>query len=130
MAGSLDTSIVLRVLLEDIPEKTQAAVDLLSRPDAKFRVEAVVFTEAAHVMTRNYQLSRSKVAEVLMGFASMECVDCDEAVINEALEIFVGHPALSFEDCYLTVAARERTGGPLYTFDKKLARQVEWAKTP
>jgi len=130
MTGSLDTSVVLRLLLEDIPEKTQAAMDLLSRPGAKFRVEAVVFTEAAHVMTRNYQLSRSRVAEVLAGFASMECVDCDEAVINEALEIFAGHPALSFEDCYLAVAARERTGGPLYTFDKKLARQVEWAETP
>ena len=70
MTSSLDTSVVLRLLLEDIPEKTQAAMDLLSRPGAKFRVEAVVFTEAAHVMTRNYQLSRSRAAEVLAGFAA------------------------------------------------------------
>ncbi len=42
----------------------------------------------------------------------------------DALELFAGHPTLSYEDCLLVAHARRDGAEPLWTFDQKLANQT------
>ncbi len=49
-------------------------------------------------------------------------------MIAKALKIYVIQPVLSFEDCCLSVYAELNDASPLYTFDKKLARQLSQAR--
>lgn len=124
MRGSLDTSVVLRLLLNDIPKQTRQAAEILERPNGRLAVEMIVFVEAAHVLERYYQLSRLDISELMRGFAQLEVISCDRALLTAALDDFVRHPALSFEDCCLAAQAETAKAQPLYTFDQKLANQL------
>ncbi len=123
MNGSLDTNVVLRLLVQDIPEQTQQAVALVERA-AQMAVADVVFVESAHVLERYYRLSRLDIDELLRSFMQLEVINCNRSMLRQALEYFTAHPALSFEDCCLAVYAELDDAQPLYTFDKKLAAQL------
>jgi predicted nucleic acid-binding protein len=55
-------------------------------------------------------------------------LDGNRALFAKALPLFATHPALSLEDCCLSVYAELDGATPLWTFDQKLARQVTGAE--
>ncbi len=128
MRGSLDTSVVLRLLLNDIPEQTREAAKLLRRSGGQLVVADLVFVEMAHVLERYYQLSRLDISELIRSFMQLEVIACNRELIGPALDSFVTHSALSFEDCCLATAAGLNQAQPLYTFDQKLAKQLSQAE--
>ncbi|WP_105034615.1 hypothetical protein [Cryobacterium aureum] len=44
---------------------------------------------------------------------------------DRALALYVGHPKLSCDDCYLVTSADMTSNQPLCTFDRKLASQTD-----
>jgi len=99
-AGSVDTNVVLRLLLND----------------------AVI--EMVFALDRYYGFTRLQIAEAVDGFMKLQKISCNQALFERALPLYVNHPGLSFEDCCLTVYAQLTNAEPLWTFDKKLATQV------
>jgi len=73
-------------------------------------------------------LNRSQIAEAIEGLASLMEINCNNALIENALPIFKSHPGLTFEDCCLATYASLSDAEPLWTFDKKLSSQVKNTK--
>ncbi len=127
MSGSLDTNIVLRLMRHDIPEQTKQAATLLDSARAPFEVADTVFIKVAHVLERYYTVDRLTIKTLISEFMRLESVHCNRELLDASLIPYVAHPALSFEDCYLAAHAEHNKALPLYTFDQKLAHQLDEA---
>jgi predicted nucleic-acid-binding protein len=128
LAGSLDTNVLLRLLLKDQPEQHQAVLALLDNSSGSFEVADTAIIEVAFVLERNYGFTRTAIAEDIGSLTMLPKLSCNRALFELALPLFVAHPGLSFEDCCLSVYAELQAATPLWTFDKKLASQATGAK--
>src|SRR5665213_2034107 len=122
--GSLDTNVLLRLLINDIPEQHMAAKNLLVTADAQVAVADTVIIELVFVLDRYYGFSRLQIAETIDGLSKLKELNFNRILFELATSVFVGHPALSFEDCCLSVYAKLNDAEPLWTFDQKLSKQV------
>jgi predicted nucleic-acid-binding protein len=128
VAGSIDTNIVLRLLINDVPEQHQAALRLFNSAQGQLEVADIAFMEVVFVLQKGYEFSRKQVATAIEGIMAIPKFNCNRKLLKLALKLFLEHPALSFEDCCLSVYAELNKAVPLWTFDKKLAQQAVNAK--
>ncbi|VAZ83843.1 tRNA(fMet)-specific endonuclease VapC [Mycobacterium persicum] len=126
--GSLDANVVLRLLLNDVPDQHAAAVALLESADAPFVVSDFAIIEVVFALCRHYEFSRAAAAEAIEGLMSLTQIDCNRVLFKLALPFFTDHPKLSFEDCCLATHAELSNATPLWTFDRKLAGQAQSAR--
>jgi len=124
LSGSLDANVLLRLLLNDLPNQHQAVVSLFQNASGQFVVSDTAIIETVFVLDRNYNFSRSAIVETMEGLMSLTEINCNQRLFTKALPIFVKNVGLSFEDCCMTVYAELNDAKPLWTFDKKLAKQV------
>lgn len=123
-SGSLDANVVLRLLLDDVPEQHRLAVMLLRSPGTLV-VSDTALIETIFVLGRAYELSRRQQAEAILGLLRQPGIAGSVEHFETAFALYLAHPKLSFEDCYLAVAAEQSGNRPLWTFDKKLATQTD-----
>lgn len=124
IAGSLDTNVLLRLLLNDIPEQHAAAKRLIQEAESQLVVTDIAMIELVFVLERYYVLTREQVGEAVMGIVQLNKISANRALFEAVLPLYIDHPALSFEDCCLSAYAKLTNAQPLWTFDKKLARQA------
>jgi predicted nucleic-acid-binding protein len=117
---SLDTNVVLRFLLSDVPEQTDKATSLIESQTVY--VTDVIIVEAIYVLEKVYQLSRSDICELINGFLGFSNVVHNPRFLIETIDLYKGHPSLSIVDCYACQEARAY-GNELITFDKRLVNQ-------
>ncbi|MDP3208962.1 MAG: PIN domain-containing protein [Rhodoglobus sp.] len=122
MNGSLDTNVILRLLLADVPAQHSSARALVE--SGRLHVSDAAVIETCFVLGRHYGLSRDEQCTVLGGFLAQPNIVCNLALLIDALELYSAHSNLSFEDCYLVSAAEHAGAVPLFTFDRKLARHT------
>ena len=127
MHCSLDTSILIRAITGDLPDKRAKVMELLSRDDIRCEVSDLAITETVYVLTRLHGYSREAVVKKLGFLLGLECVDYNRPLFDAVFPMFLLHPKLSFNDCCLGVYARLSSAEPLYTFDRKLANQIDSA---
>lgn len=128
-AGSLDANILLRMLLGDVPAQSQAVKKLYVEAVGSFDVADTALIEIAFVLSRPpYDFSRQLIGEAFRDIMDMPKLNCNRQLFDRVLPSFVSHPALSFEDCCLAVYAELNSAEPLWTFDKKLAKQAKQAE--
>lgn len=123
-SGSLDANVVLRLLLDDVPQQHQLAVALVRLP-VTLAVSDTALIETIFVLGRAYELSRPQQAEAILGLLRQPGITGSVEYFESAFALYLAHPKLSFEDCYLVVAAERSGDRPLWTFDKKLATQTD-----
>lgn len=126
--GSLDANVILRLLLDDIPEQHKAVVDLFKNADSQFTIADTAIIEVVFVLCRAYDFSRIQAAEAIEGLMQLTDISCNRILFENSLPLFLEHPSLSFEDCCLAAYAKLTSAEPLWTFDKKLANQVSSAE--
>ena len=128
---TIDTNILLSLILEDQPRQREKTVRMLIDPNRTFLVPDIVFAEALRVITKQGKISRAKATEsiykVLSAFYNLSY---DLHIVTEVFHDYVAHPALSFEDCYLAYYATKSGATPLWTFDKKLIQSLPNTKEP
>lgn len=125
--GSLDTSAIVRLLTNDIPVSRDNVARMIESTTSQFAIADMAVSEAVFVLGRQYGFTREEIASSLRALMLHAKINCNRVMIDGALELFVDHPALSFEDCCLAVYAELNDALPLYTFDKKLAHQASQA---
>lgn len=118
---SLDTNIVLRFLLDDVPEQSQKATNLIES-NAALYVTDVVVVETVYVLEKVFELSRSDICELMLGFLGFSNVVHNPRFLINAVELYTEHPALSIVDCYACEEARSYNN-ELITLDKRLITQ-------
>jgi uncharacterized protein len=128
--ASVDTNLLLRLVLNDIPEQIKSVKKLLARK-ARFEVSDLALTEMAFVLERVYKMERRVVVEFLLVIIRHPQFVCNKNLFERAIPLYLSEPALSINDCALLVYARLNNATPLYTFDKKLvAKSAGDAKIP
>ncbi len=121
--GSLDTSLLVRLFVFDLPKLSARTERLLSTPDAEFSVSDLAVYEMSFVLTAVYKFSRAQLADAVLTLMSIHNINCNRRMFGNAVETFTKHPKLSFADCCLAEYAALTEAVPLWTFDKKLATQ-------
>jgi predicted nucleic-acid-binding protein len=126
--GSLDTNVLLRLLLGDIPSQHNSVKRLFTEVSGQFSVADTAVIELVFALQRHYGFTRRQVAEAVTGLMQLSEINCNRTLFEKALSMFLEHPALSFEDTCLATYATLSNAEPLWTFDKKLANQTSSAE--
>lgn len=117
---SLDTNVVLRFLLNDVPPQTQKATKIIQ--DSQVYVTDVIVVEVIYVLEKVYMLGRSDVCTLVVNFLGFANVIYNTRFLLETVQRYEQYPALSIVDCYAAAEAKDYNN-QLVTFDKRLATQ-------
>lgn len=120
MMTSLDTNVVLRFLLDDVPEQTLKAKNFIIKH--KVYVTDVVVVEVIYVLEKIMLLPRSDIAKLVTDFLGFSSVVHNPYFLIEAIELYAHSPSLSIVDCYEAEEAKAYKN-KLVTFDKRLSTQ-------
>lgn len=123
----VDTNVLLRFLLQDIPEQYDQAKKLFSEAKLKkvsvFIPEIVIF-EIVFGLTNYYSLNREEIVDKVKSLLSTIYIEVEsKRLFQEACILYPTNSGLSFVDCFLLAKVRIE-GLNLFTFDKKLAKIV------
>lgn len=122
---AIDTNILIRYLVRDNPEQVSVADELLeglTTEEPGFICREVAM-EVAGVLERVYGFGRAEVRDSVLRLTLMDNLITENRidVVNAAFAY--GQGSAEFADLMI-LAAAERVGAtPLYTFDRKLARE-------
>jgi predicted nucleic acid-binding protein len=123
-AGILDSNVLLRYILRDIPDQADQTRTLL-RKIGVGEAEAVLlptsFLEIVYVLERQYRLGRDRIGDTLyeiLMLNGIRIVD-REQLLDAAIE-YRRRPGISFADAYHCAMARDFHSGSIISFDRKL----------
>jgi predicted nucleic-acid-binding protein len=119
---SLDTNIILRLLLHDVPEQLTRVVALIDNSKSgSLGIADAVFFECVWILSgKQYNFERELIGKLLLQVADIPQVNCNRAMLERAVPLYVKHKKISFVDACLAVYAELNDAMPLLTFDKKL----------
>jgi uncharacterized protein len=118
--NSLDTNVVLRYLLDDIPGQTIKAKQVIDGTQPSY-VTDVVLTEAVFVLERVIGMERADIVRLVGAFLHLPNLVYNDYLLDDTLELYGQQPSLSFVDCYAATETKIYKN-TLYTFDKQLAK--------
>ncbi len=125
---SIDTNILLRIILRDNTKQLARARDLLGR-HATFAVADIAIIELEYILTGYYKYSRQEFSDIVTKLLiSNQHITMNRQLFERALKLYMKYPTESFDDCCLAVYARLNNQSPLYTFDKKMARDLPYVE--
>lgn len=118
----VDANIVLRYLLDDHPELSQRAADILEYQSVILPIEAAC--EVVYVLQKIYEVERTIIAQQLTKLVDEMLVQMEKPrVFTKALEYY-SDSRLDFVDC-LRWSYHTEENQPIFTFDKKLNTLVQ-----
>ncbi|MDR0284738.1 MAG: PIN domain-containing protein [Propionibacteriaceae bacterium] len=121
--AALDTNVLLRLVIPDLPDQQRRARALLTLPGARYLVSDYVVVELVFTLDRHYGLTRDQIADTVSALIALDTFACHSERLAAALAFWRTHPKLSFEDCLMAGYAAARGAVPLWTFDHNLATQ-------
>ena len=124
---SLDTNIILRILLGDNAQQKRLASQLILNNDAIFYIDDYVIGEIVHVLEREHYI-RSEISDLINSLLINKIFDYDRNLFDEVFHKYLTHGSMSFNDCYIATKVARHQAEPLWTFDHKFATQSPTAK--
>ncbi len=125
---SLDTNIILRIVLQDIPEQCDKIIDLFMRQNISYHVADLAITETVYVLQKSYGWTREGIVEALQSMLDVACFKYNRELFDRVFPLYLEQPKLSFNDCCLAAYASLNEAEPLWTFDHELAKESGTAK--
>ena len=121
---ALDTNVLIRYLVGDVPEQAEAARSLIDKltPDEPGFICREVVLEVAWVLERSYRFTRPQVAEVLMDLTASDTLVVEQSDDVAAAAYRFRQGGVGFSDLMILRAAERADSTPLQTFDRRLAR--------
>ena len=115
----IDANVILRYLLNDHPERSQKAKQIIGENIVETPIEALC--EVVYVLTRTYGITRKEVADTLLNFyENTKCVLPHREAVIKGIKYF-GEKSLDFVDCLLA-GYYEAENITIHTFDSKLEK--------
>lgn len=117
----LDTNVLLRYFTRDDEEKDRAALALLTRVEqGQERVETLptVIFETVFTLQRFYQVPRPRIRALLLPIVRLRGLHLPgKTLLQDALDLYVAQPKLSFADAYHAVYLRKGKEAEIYSWD-------------
>ena len=125
----IDTNIMVRLITRDDEKMLKKVKKLFSHEEKLYVFEDTATMELVYVLsTSTYHYTREVIAEKIKEVLKLENLVCNKGLIEDALDLYVSHPKLSFVDCYLAAVTELSQEKPLWTLDHKLAAQCPVAQ--
>lgn len=125
---SLDANIVLRLILNDVPEQSDRAAEYVDT--SRCYLTDVVISECVFVLEKVYKLDKRFIKDAMEAFFDLVNVSFNETLIEETFNIYLSQKGLSFADGYSIAEARLK-GNELLTFDRAIIKKCSpTAKEP
>lgn len=124
---SIDTNVLLRYLLDDIPSQTTRIHELLlkaKKGEVRIDVPMLVIAEVFFVLASFYRLQKQNVCAQLADFCKLQYMDIEKREVVLATFALIQLNNIGFIDAFLLAHTREM-GSELCTFDKKLKRLAQ-----
>lgn len=127
---AIDTNVVLRCILGDVPAQRKKAAELLGQPGTLHYLSSQAILECIYVMEIAMEIPRAEVVDLMNLFLTRysASLEYDREMTKLAFPVYLENPKLSWVDCALAAEAETKHREPLFTFDKKLASQLAQAK--
>lgn len=119
-AVALDTNIVLRLILNDVPAQTQLAEHVIQTNHCE--LSDLALTETVFVLEKVYKMNRTDVTKNITAVIRNAKLNCNRLAFERALPVYQDTPGVSINDCLLVACAELNNTTPLMTFDQKLAK--------
>ena len=123
--GLIDTNILLRSVVGDVPEQAEAAGQLLDRiaqGEWSGFVPITVVQEFVFVLERTYSVPRADVAGAIRDMIAITNLEVEYAdVVLDCLDSYTVRQGISIPDAFHCALARARYGGAIVSFDRKLS---------
>lgn len=116
---SIDTDVIVRFLIRDIPGQAAKAIRLLE--GTQCYVTDVVITETIFVLEKIYAADRNDIAATIKGLIFRPNLICNRDLINAVIDLYTRHRSLSIIDCYAAMESKT-FGNDLATFDNDLLK--------
>jgi predicted nucleic-acid-binding protein len=118
----IDANIILRYVLNDNPELSPKAREIIDKNIVEVPVE--VLCEVIYILTGHYKVDRQNVGDKLKYFFDQtQCVLSNREAILRGLEFF-RYKSLDFVDCLLAGYA-DVNKDEIFTFDDKLQKLIQ-----
>jgi len=115
--NSLDTNIVLRYLLNDIPDQADKARHAIATSGCY--VTDVVVMEIIFVLEKVIEVERQDILQLLKAFLSLPNIIYNDYFLDQTIDLYGARRTLSIVDCYAATEAKVY-GNTLLSFDKEL----------
>lgn len=123
--GLIDTNILLRSVVGDVPQQAKAAgllLDQIAQGDVAGFVPITVVQEFVFVLERTYLVPRADVAGAIRDMIAITNLEVEHAdVVLDCLDDYVARGGISFPDAFHCALARARYGGAIVSFDRKIS---------
>lgn len=119
--GFVDANIILRYLLNDLPDQARAAAQILDR-DAELIVTDGTLAEVAYILSRQPGIAREQAVDALIAFISKRNITLhalDKALTIQGLLRCRPSGRISFADALLWASARSAGASVIYSFDER-----------
>ena len=122
--SALDTNVLVRYLVGDVPEQREAARELIDglTPDEPGFICREVVLEVAWVLERSYDFTRERVADALMDMTASDSLVVEDSDDVAAAAYRYRQGGVGFSDLMILKAVERANAAPLHTFDHRLAR--------
>ncbi len=119
---SIDTNIILRLLLDDQPRQTEQIITMIdqAKPGSIMMADAVFFEVVWVLSGEFYRLDRPIIAKLLHQITGIPQINCNRNLIEQAIPLYLKHSGISFIDACLASYAQLNHATPLLTLDKRL----------
>ena len=117
--NSLDTNVVLRYLLNDVPEQSIKSENIITGSTSY--ITDVVAAEIVYVLERVIGMERSDIVKLVKSFLSLPNLIYNDYFLDQSLDLYCTNKTLSIVDCYAATEAKVY-GNSLVTFDKELVK--------
>ena len=122
--SALDANVLIRYLVGDVPEQTEAArelIDGLTSDEPGFICREVVL-EVAWMLERSYDCTRERVVDALMDMTASDSLVVEDSDDVAAAAYRYRQGGVGFSDLMILKADERANAAPLHTFDHRLAR--------
>lgn len=117
--NSLDTNVVLRYLLDDIPGQTEKVKGIIA--NSACYITDVVTAEVIFVLEKALEVDRQDIVKLVKAFLSLPNIVYNDYFLDEAIDQYGAEGSLSIIDCYAATEAKVYNNS-LFTFDKGLIK--------
>lgn len=131
----IDTNILLRYLLDDIPEQADAVESLLlqaAQGELTLRTNALVFTEIVWTCESYYQLPKGDIKDMVLMILNTPGLEiADRDLITEAIFTYADESS-DYIDAFSASWMKQQGIETIYTFDQKHYTRIQGicAKAP
>jgi predicted nucleic acid-binding protein len=128
MAGPslLDTNMILRHVLDDLPDQSpraHAPFARIERGERRVRTTDTVLFEAVYTLESFYRVPRAEIAAQLLDILRLPGVILPgKRLYRRVFELYVAHRRLSFADCFHTVMVERYGLASILSFDRDFDR--------